>query len=429
MTLPERVSPVMKRIDLREYETTLVRLDRSEFAALRGCHTDLSLTVEPSQEDNVWRLTPSSTVCALEVGDVLSITVRPKLDIARVLFLASYALGEFKLRDLEKFHFPEEETPVEALVLLFIAAARRAFSRGLLHGYRTEEEALYTVRGRIRFADQIRRRFGIVLPVEVRYDDFTEDIPANRLVKAATHALGAMRLRDPKSRTHVGRVAATLENVRLVAFPPQSVPQVAFDRLNEHYLEVIGISRLILQHATVETGRGRIRAAGFLMDMNRVFEGFVRRALREALGLPERAFPSERVIPFDKDKRIKLKPDLSWWEGGTCIFVGDAKYKRIEYKHAPNADLYQLLAYATALGLPGGMLVYAKGEDKPAVHEVRHTRKQLEVVALDLAGKPEDIRQQISELADRVRTMASKRLSHTPPDPDSAPKALGSQGP
>ena len=28
----------------------------------------------------------------------------------------------------------------------------------------------------------------------------------------------------------------------------------------------------------------------------------------------------------------------------------------------PNADLYQLLAYTTALNLPGGLLVYAKGE-------------------------------------------------------------------
>ena len=59
-----------------------------------------------------------------------------------------------------------------------------------------------------------------------------------------------------------------------------------------------------------------------------------------------------------------------------------------------------------ALGLPEGMLVYAKGEDKPAVHEVRHTRKQLEVVALDLAGEAAEILAQISELAARVRALA-----------------------
>ena len=38
-------------------------------------------------------------------------------------------------------------------------------------GYRTQEDALHAVRGRIRFDDQIRRRFSIPLPIEVRYDD------------------------------------------------------------------------------------------------------------------------------------------------------------------------------------------------------------------------------------------------------------------
>ena len=128
----------------------------------------------------------------------------------------------------------------------------------------------------------------------------------------------------------------------------------------------------------------------------------------EELELPARVFPSECVIPFDEEKKIKLKPDLSWWEAGKCTFVGDAKYKRIEYKHAPNADLYQLLAYATALGLSGGILVYAKGEEEPAVHQVRNSGKRLDVFALDLAAEPVEILSQISELADRVRAIASK---------------------
>ena len=78
----------------------------------------------------------------------------------------------------------------DTLALALAAAARRAFVRGLLHGYRTEEEALHTVRGRIRFDEQMRRRSGVPLPVEVRYDEFTDDILENRLVKAAVVSLG-----------------------------------------------------------------------------------------------------------------------------------------------------------------------------------------------------------------------------------------------
>ncbi|MCY4597380.1 MAG: hypothetical protein OXC19_21580, partial [Bryobacterales bacterium] len=387
----------MRTLDLREYRTEEVRLSADELQALQAHQSQLALTIEPADE-GAWRLTPGSTVGALEIGDILSVSIRPKLDIARLLFLASYALGGFKLADLDSFDFPEEHHPVEATAFLFADAARRAFVRGLLHGYRTEEEALLTVRGRIRFDEQIRKRFGVALPAEVRYDDFTEDIPENQLVRAATHALGAMRLRDPKSRSLLGRVAATLANVSLVHFQPQSVPQITLNRLNGHYRQVIGLSRLILRHATVETGRGRVRAPGFLMDMNRVFEGFIRRALREKLHLTEREFPANKRRPFDKNNKIGIKPDLSWRKAGTCVFAGDAKYKRIKYQHAPNADVYQLLAYSTALDLPGGILIYAEGERDPAMYEVRNAGKQLEVFALDLGGEPADLLEQISKL-------------------------------
>ena len=98
------------------------------------------------------------------------------------------------------FDFVEARTLVEALAQALAAAARRAFAGGLVHGYRTEEEAAHTVRGRIRMDEQIRRRFGVPLPIEVRYDEFTDDVTANRLVKAAAVRFGRMRLRSRRSR-------------------------------------------------------------------------------------------------------------------------------------------------------------------------------------------------------------------------------------
>lgn len=399
----------MKEIDLREYESKTVTLTGSEVAALRRA-SDLPFTFAPADEESAWRLKATSIVGHLEVGGLLSITVQPKLNIGKVFWLASYTLGQFKLRDLESVHYPEDPRPVEVMALLFANAARRTFAHGLLRGYRTKEEALLTVRGRIRFGEHVRRRFGVPLPVEVRYDDFTDDIVENRLVKAATLALGAMRLRDPKSRAALGRVYATLDNVSPVHFAPQSVPEVSFNRLNEHYRQVVGLARIILRHATVEPGRGRIRAPGFLMDMNKVFEGFVRCALREALPLPERFFPEKPATFLDEGHRVRLEPDLAWRVGRTWRFVGDAKYKRLEPPHAPSADIYQLLAYVTALDLPGGMLVYADGEPRRAIHHVRHTGKRLEVVALNLAATPAEILAQISEVATWARVMANARV-------------------
>ena len=390
-----------RRIDLKEHERS--EPERLSAAELRTLQTsELSIGIVPTGDvESEYYLTPGSTVGAVEVGD-LSVLIKPKIPIPQLLSLVCYAMSRFRPHP-GLFDFPPEYALPDVLALALGSAATRAFSRGLLHGYRTEEEALHTVRGRIMFAEQIRRRYGIALPVEVRYDEFTDDIPANRLVKAAAYRLGGMRLRWPAARTGLGWVAAMLDNVSLMEFPPNAVPEIRFDRLNEHYREVIALSRLVLRHSAFESGRGQVRASGFLMDMNVVFQELVTQALREALGVSERELRESSIRTLDKEGQVRLRPDLTWWDGGACTFVGDAKYKNIAGERVPNADVYQLLAYVTALDLPGGMLVYAEGEADTATYRLRHSGRRLEVTALDLSGTLDDVLRRVDRIAGRVR--------------------------
>lgn len=399
-----------REINLAEHAPSDHRLSVAERDALLGSKAALGLSIEPiiDAEDS-YRLTPSSTVGAVEIGE-LSVLIQPKIPIPRLLALACYAMDAYRQQDERLFEFEEEDSLPDTLALALGAAARRAFSRGLLHGYRTEEEALHTVRGRIIFAEQMRRRYGIPVPVEVRYDEFTDDVLANRLVKAAVYRLGRMRLRSPRARRGLGWMAGTLENVSLVEFPPRNVPDVTFDRLNEHYRGVVGLARLILRHSAFESGRGQVRATGFLMDMNVVFQEFVTQALREELEVPRRVFREKTVPSLDEEQQMHLRPDLTWWQGASCMFVGDAKYKNITGEKVPAADLYQLLAYVTALDLPGGLLVYAHGEATPRDYVVRHSAKRLEVAALDLSGTLEDVLKRVEGLAERVRELRDEAV-------------------
>ena len=399
----------MPEIDLTEHETSQHALSAAERDALLSEAKSLDLSVTSViGSDGVYSLRPGSTVGAVEIGG-LSVLIEPKIGIPRLLSLACYAMSRFRPRR-EMFDFEREHALPDVLALALSAAARRAFSRGLLHGYRTEEEALYTVRGRIRFAEQMRRRFGVPLPVEVRYDEFTDDILENRLVRAATARLGGMPLRSRDARRGLGWTAGMLDNVSPEEFPPNAVPEVEFGRLNEHYREVVALSRLVLRHSEFESGRGEVRASGFLMDINKVFQEFVTVALREALRVSDSVFGEKSVDSLDVGGRVGLRPDLTWRLGGRCVFVGDAKYKNVTGESAPNADLYQMLAYATALDLPGGLLVYAKGEADTGAYRVRHSGKRLEVAALDLSGEFEDVLASVGRLADRVVALRDEAI-------------------
>ena len=407
----------MRQLDLREYEPSdPIELSVSDRDSLK--ENLPSLKIEPTPGENgVYQITPSSVVGALEIAD-LSMLIRPKIGIPKLLALACYAMGALKPHEEPQFDFAEDvETLPDTLAIALASAARAAFTHGLLHGYRTEEEALLTVRGRIRFEDQIRGRFGIAMPVEVRYDEFTDDIMENRLVKTAVARLGQMRIRSSRARRGLGWTTAMLENVSHVSFAPNYVPDVPINRLNEHYRGVVGLSRLILRYCSFEARRGSARAIGFALNMNDLFQDFLTVALREELRLSNRVFCSDdqlkgrRRIYLDDKRSVKLEPDITWWDGGECVFVGDAKYK-VADGASRNADLYQLLAYATALDLPGGMLIYAEGEAGPTIHEINHIRKQLEIAALDLSGSLDEVLNRVKDIAGRVRAMCQATQTH-----------------
>ena len=390
----------MRQLDLQEYQPSQpLTLSRAELESLRN----LGLSIAPAiGEGGDYILTPGSTVGAVEF-DNLSVLIRPKIGIPQLLSLACYAIGKVKFQR-EDFNFPEEHALADVLALALARHARMAFSRGLLHGYRVEEEALHTVRGRIRFDEQIRRRFGIPLPIEVRYDDFTDDILINQVVKAAAYRLSRMGLHLAKSHTELGWIAGMLDNVSIREFPPNDVPEVFFDRLNEHYRGVVELSRLILRHSAFQSSRGVTRASGFLIDMNCMFQEFLTVALREAMGVSERAFGEHSIPSLDKSDRLRLRPDLVWRDGSSCVFVGDAKYKNIADKAVPESDIYQMLAYVTALNLQGGMLIYA-GEADTATYHIRNTDKTIEVTSLDISGTLEEILMNVRSLGCKVRRL------------------------
>ena len=423
----------MREIRLKEYERDEFRLSEDELSALTREKKALGLSIETSGH-GAYVLRTSSKVGAVEVGG-LAVIIEPKIKIKQLISLACYAMGyggDFPAKFRGDFAYAEQSALPEILAQALASAAEKAFARGLLRGYVEREEALQTVRGRIRFDDQIRRRFGLPLPVEVRYDEFTDDILLNRLVKAANWRLRRAGPLSPGTRRRLGRIDALLDGVSLCRYPRNAVPEVKFDRLNGHYRDVVALARLILRYGAYEAERGEVRASGFTMDMNEVFQEFLTAALREKLGLHADAFRERWVNSLDTQGRIGLKPDLAWREGGRCVFVGDAKYKRMPNRgpgerddrasndervdRASNADLYQILAYATALDLPGGMLIYAKDEDdqseaNAATYTVRHACKRLQVVALDLSGALDDVLGRVGEVADRIRALRDAAVS------------------
>jgi 5-methylcytosine-specific restriction enzyme subunit McrC len=68
-----------------------------------------------------------------------------------------------------------------------------------------------------------------------------------------------------------------------------------------------------------------------------------------------------------------------------------------------------MLAYCTALSLPRGQLIYARGDGEPARHTVRESDVELLDHALDLNADPEALFSQIRDLASLLADHAIDR--------------------
>ena len=115
------------------------------------------------------------------------------------MFLIAYSMDPKHWRR-NAVELARDDGILEAIIFAFTHHTRQAIHRGLLRGYRGGDDALNTVRGRIRFGDQIQRRFDIPLPVEVAFDEFTEDIEKNRLLRTAIDRLGHTFIRSEAAR-------------------------------------------------------------------------------------------------------------------------------------------------------------------------------------------------------------------------------------
>ena len=343
-----------------------------------------------------WRLTPAGRVGAVSVGGI-NVQVRPKTGIARLLFLLGYAADPgFRPEDVSGVPEPDLWP---ALAESLARQVERALGPGILQGYVTVDESLQLVRGRIRVADQIARRPGLPLPLEVRYDEYAQDIAENRIIRTALRRMAAVPGLRPELRARLAHLDGRLDGV-LVLPHRATVPVWRLTRLNARYSAALRLAEIVLRNQSAEPGPGQIMIASFVVSMAKVFEDFVAIALREALTPYPGHTESQYLDYLDEDRKVQIYPDVVHVIGRRPAAVFDAKYKLESSSSGyPNADLYQMLAYCTALELPVGWLVYAQGTASPGVRRVRHTSVDIVQYPLDLAASPADLLRQVSALA------------------------------
>jgi 5-methylcytosine-specific restriction enzyme subunit McrC len=390
---------------LEEYAQHIIDLQPVERDIL--LRPELQFDITPIRASSSFAVRPT----LVGVVELPSRTVRiqPRFGIRNTLFMMSYSLDIGGWVDIT-LPLEADDALTDALAYVFVLHVRRAFQRGVLQGYQNRDNVLAVIKGRVRFADQIKDYYGRLPPVEVSHDEFSEDTVENRLIKAALVRLGHLPLRSRDVRQSLAECAAMLDTVAVEGFPSWRIPTVTYTRLNAHYRTAVEFARLILHGTSLEFRDGRHQpGAAFLVDMALVFEDFLATSLKNCFRHRPNAVlhgMAGRSLWLDEERSIRLKPDFSSWRGTACDWVADAKYKSAG-DGPRESDVYQLLAYTVAADVHWGVLVYADG--KESTHTATRANKQLEVRILDLTKNPVDILNQVASIATRAAEMSASR--------------------
>lgn len=386
-----------------------IPLTAEQRTAIRSSRLVAVVEVEPSR----YELRAGSLIgTAMLPG--LRIIVRPRFAaMGNVFFLLGYGDGLTKW-GTQRFPYSVEPDFFKAITWLFDAEVAAALRFGILRGYEEREELLPTLRGRPNVVAQLREAPGRPYPLACRFVEFLDDTEFNRTLKAAIRRVRRLPGLDPGLALRLRHHLAAFGNVADVAVDADC-PAPAFNRLNEHWRGAAMLARLILQQRTVVDRHGRTLGITFSVDMNNLFEAFIRNVVGRIARLRRLELaPQGRRWHFSD--RAMTKPDIVLRRPrGKPLAVADAKYKkvvpadddRVEWSHA---NLYQLLAYCVALELDTGILVYAESEGVPSSQQTtRGVPKVLRTEEVSLRGSP----QEIVDGAERVaRLLVEQALVH-----------------
>lgn len=233
---------------------------------------------------------------------------------------------------------------LEVFISEFLRSVEHVVKRGLRSDYRTQQDNLFALRGKLQMAGHLRKSLCRRDQFFVEFDEFSPDRPENRLLHAALRR--ALDWTTSQSNQQLAReLCFVFADIQASLNPPTDFQRVRLDRSMAHYETALAWARLILTDESPLTGAGNHQAPSLLFPMEAVFEAFVAehlpRQLARAFTLRTQASSLSLVRHLDKNW-FRLKPDLLVQASKQNRLILDTKWKLINSHQANGSDKYGL---------------------------------------------------------------------------------------
>ncbi len=299
---------------------------------------------------------------------------------------------------------------LEAFIRLFLDNLASLTRRGIARHYQPVEDNLSCLKGRLLFPQHLRINLANQARLYVRFDEFSADRPANRLINSAIHKLMPV-VRQPQNQQLLYQLRLCFDEIPLSRQWQTDWDRHCVDRTMQHYNSVMQWVGLFLFGHGLTTFEGKHVNQSLLFPMEEVFEDFVTyhfRKHQDQFSVKPQG-PQEPLAQLNgKVDAFQMKPDITL-SSSDKSFILDTKWKRInENADDPKrgiiqADMYQLYSYGKKYGCEKVALIYPRTDEfKNHFHYRFDDKLSLFCFPFDIEHPKKSVDEIISSLQNKI---------------------------
>ena len=242
---------------------------------------------------------------------------------------------------------------------LFLSETETIFKHGLRKSYRTIDENLNKVKGKILFTEHLRKNAFHKERFYLEHKIFDADNRLNQILLKALLILKTIA-HNPNHNIRINKLLLNFEDVSEENITEKWFEKIKYGRNTERYREAINLARLIILKYSPDLKGGNENVLAIMFDMNMLYENYVYRKLK--------ALQSDTENPIVKVKEQNRTP---FWEtrglrADILIetedkrLVIDTKWKVLKDSKPSDADLKQMFVYNLHYNTDLSILLYPK---------------------------------------------------------------------
>lgn len=266
---------------------------------------------------------------------------------------------------------------LEIFIRMFIDEVLNIIRSGLKSSYETLEENATFFKGKLKFAEHIRRNFIHRERNYISYDAFTVNRTENRILKTTLQFL-YLHTSSSKNKTDIKNILPIFEEVEFSVDYKNDFAKITPDRNTKGYSTALEWAKVFLSGKSFTSFSGSETALALLFPMDKLFECYIASLVKKEMAASNYKVSTQHTgyYLFDEPKKtFRIRPDIVVIskKNPDNRFVFDTKWKILDkssnnYGISPG-DMYQMYVYQKKYVANSVTLLY------PLSHSISHDEK------------------------------------------------------